>query len=116
MRLAWISAFIIVVAFPASAQRIPVPPDPNGRYQALNVTRKPNGLVEILTRREGRSGTSFALREVDCRNDRSRYLGEGDTREEAMRRDAQTNTELAPLFEGSVSWYVARFACRSSGR
>ncbi len=116
MRLAWISALIAVVAVPAFAQPIAVPSDSRARYEALSVTQKPNMLVEVLTRREGPSGVSFALREVDCRGDRFRYLGEGDTRQEAMRREAQKNTTLAPLFEGSISWHVARFACRSAAR
>ena len=114
MRSVWMSALIAVAAVPAAAQPVPVPSDANARYQALNVTRKLNGHVEILTRRDGPSGRSFALREVDCRSDRFRYLGEGDTREEALQRHA--HDQLSPLLEGSISWHVARFACRSAAR
>jgi len=86
-------------AHPALAQPITVPSDPRASYQALQVT----------PRRGGPSGTSYALREVDCRSDRFRYLGEGDTREAALRRASRD--ALGPLFEGSISWHVARFAC-----
>lgn len=117
MRLVWVSALFATVAVPAFAQPIPVPSDPIARYQALNVTRKPNGRVEILSRRDGPNGSTFSFREVDCQSGRrSRYLGTGDTREEAMRREAQNNTTLGPDFEESISWYVARFACRSTTR
>ena len=115
MRPVWIFALTgAAVAAPAFAQTVSVPSDPWSRYQALDVTRKPNGRVEILTRRDGPSGTSFALREVDCRTSRFRYLGEGDTREEAM--EATNQDKLGPLTEGSISWHIARFACRSSMR
>lgn len=114
MRLAWVCTITLVAAFPAVAQPIPVPSDPRAQYQAVNVTRKPDGSVEILTHRDGPSGSSFALREVDCRGDRFRYLGEGDTGEEAMRRRGQN--QLGPLVEGAISWHVARFACRPAAR
>ena len=116
MRSAWTPLMISVGAASASAQPIPVPSDSVALYEALDVTPKPNGLVEILSRREGRSGTTFSLREVDCGSDLFRYLGAGDTRQEAMRREAQNSTALAPLVEGSISWHVARFACSSAAR
>ena len=115
MRLAWLSVLVpaLAAASPAAAQQpVQVPSDPQARYQLLDMAWTPDGAVELLTRRDGLSGTSFALREVDCRGGRVRYLGLGDTREKAMQRT--TRDQPAPIFEGSVSWHVARFACREA--
>lgn len=103
----------VTVATPAAvlAQPIPVPSDSKAEYTALQVTPKPNGLVEILSQRVGPSGISFAMREVNCRTNRARYIGEGDTRAEAMRRK-NPPWEMGPLFEGSISWHVSQFACQ----
>lgn len=115
MRLAYLlPAAALLVANPAVAQPISVPSDPRARYEALEIAPRRNGLLEIVTRRDGPSGTSFAVREVDCRGDRFRYVGEGDTLVEAKRRT--DSNRLAPLVEGSISWHVARFACRSVAR
>lgn len=108
-------ACLAVIPAVALAQPIPVPSDSKARYTALQVTPKPGGMVEILSRRVGPSGTSFALREVDCRNDRFRYLGEGDTREEALQRKDSPGP-MADLFDGSISWHVSHFACRRVAR
>lgn len=102
------------LATPAVAQPIPVPSDPRARYTALEIKPKPHGRVEILTRREGPSGISFALREIDCDKRTFRYLGEGDTQEAAARgeqRNAANNQRLGPLTEGSISTEIATFAC-----
>jgi hypothetical protein len=102
------------LATPAVAQPIPVPSDARTRYTALEIKPKPRGRVEVLTRREGSSGITFALREIDCDTRTFRYLGEGDTREKAARgeqRNAANNKSLGPLTEGSISTHVANFAC-----
>ncbi len=97
----------------AHAQPISVPSDPGVSYRAVEIKAKPNGMVEILTRRQGPSGISFSLREIDCRNRSFRYLGEGDTREEAARAEARNrpNNRMGQLTEGSISTHVANFAC-----
>lgn len=105
-------AAALFVCGPALAQPVPVPSDPRARYDAIWMTRKPNGLIEVLTRREGPSGVRFALREVDCRGNRFRYLGEGDTREQAEQR--RNRDQLTPLTEGSISTEVSQFACRNA--
>jgi len=107
------ASFALMGVAPLAAQPISVPSDPRASYTALQVTPQPNGVVTILTRRAGPSGTSFALREVDCRSDRARYLGEGDTAEEAQH--GRTPGTMAPLAAGSISWHVARFACATAG-
>lgn len=118
MRMIWVLvAVIFAPSAPVLAQPVPVSSDPRASYTALEITPQPRGLVEILTRREGPSGVTFALREIDCARGRFRYLGEGDTAEAAkQRRSARTN-QMGPLSEGSISAQVAQHACagRRSG-
>lgn len=101
---------MVVTAF---AQPIPVPSDPRASYAALDIKLKPRGMVEVLTRRDGPSGISFALREIDCGRRSFRYIGEGDTREEAARASARSRpgNTMGPLTDGSISTHLANFAC-----
>lgn len=94
-----------------AAQPIAIPSDSRARYEAISVTKRQDGLVEIITRRQGPSGTSFARREVDCRRRMFRYIGEGDTLEEAQ-RPAPNPGQMAALVKGSISYEVVQFACR----
>lgn len=90
---------------------VPVAGDPAGAsYQLIRWSEMPNGHREALTRRDGSSGTSYARREIDCAGRRFRYLGEGDTRQEAE-GDSPNPGELAELVSGSISSEVADFVC-----
>jgi len=102
---------MLAIVSAAVAQTISVPSDPRARYEAVSVDKRRDGLVEIITRRQGPSGTSFARREVDCRRRLFRYIGEGDTLEQA-KRPAPNPGQMAALMEGSISWHVVQFACR----
>lgn len=109
----WIAALglLLTQAGTAMAQAIAVPSDPRARYELVSKIRRDDGLVEITTRRQGPSGTSFARREVDCRRRLFRYLGEGDALKEA-RRLAPSPGRMSPLVDGSISDHIVRFACR----
>lgn len=111
MRVLLFAGLIVAAPDAVLAQPIAVPSDSRAEYTVLQVTPKPNGLVEILSQRVGPSGTSFAMREVNCRTNQARYIGEGDTRAEAMRRK-NPPWKMGPLFEGSISWHVSQFACQ----
>jgi hypothetical protein len=90
---------------------IPVPGDPaHASYQLVGWSEMPNGHREALTRRDGTSGTSYARREIDCSKQQFRYLGEGDTRQEAE-EDLSNPDEMAELVPGSISSEVAAFVC-----
>lgn len=104
-------AILALAASAASAQSIAVPSDPRARYEAVSTTKRPDGLVEIITRRQGPSGVSYARREVDCRRRTFRYVGEGDTLDEA-KRPGPNPGQMAELVQGSISWHVVQFACR----
>jgi hypothetical protein len=112
MKLAFAAlAMVAASASVAAAQPIPVPSDPRARYEAVSVDKRRDGLVEIITRRQGPSGTSFARREVDCRQRLFRYIGEGDTLEQAKRPAPNWSEPLRldPLGQNSAT-------CRTSWR
>lgn len=91
-------------------ERVAVPSDPGAAYRLLHWSRLPNGNVEAVTRRDGRSGTSFARREIDCGARSFRYLGEGDTMNEAL-ADSPGPGGMDALTEGSVSAHVSQIVC-----
>lgn len=64
-----------------SAKKLHVPSDPNANYYLLESIPVGNNL-SIVTRRLGPSGESFSKREIDCKNTRFRYLGDGNSIEE----------------------------------
>ena len=79
-------------------------------YRLLKSKKMRNGNLEILTRRDGSSGTSFARREVDCGSMTFRYLGEGDSLAEAQ-QDGPNPGEMTEAMSTSISGEVSRFAC-----
>jgi hypothetical protein len=90
---------------------IPVPGDPaHASYQLVRWSEMPNGHRESFTHRDGTSGTSYARREIDCSKRQFRYLGEGDTRQEAE-EDLSNPGKMAELVPGSISSEVADFVC-----
>ena len=99
----------------AAATQISVASDPSARYQLLSLSKLPNGNLQVLTRRDGRSGTSFARREVNCSAMTFRYLGEGDTLKQAQ-RNTPNRGRMSEAFRDSISGEVSRFACRRSRR
>lgn len=76
----------------------------------LSVTRR-GAMCEILIRLDDPSGTTFSLREVDCRAMTSRYLGTDDTPREEGRQGGGEPPRA--FFPGSISDVVSRHACRS---
>ncbi|GAA0456852.1 MULTISPECIES: hypothetical protein [Sphingomonas] len=87
-----------------------VPADPNARYSLLSVTPGQNGHIIALTRRTGTSGTSYSNREIDCDAQLARYVGEGDTREDAERPSPNPG-DMAPLVAGSSTHTAVQVAC-----
>ena len=85
---AWIVAFSLLLtqAGTAMAQTIAVSSDPRAHYELVGKVRRDDGLVEITTRRQGPSGTSFARREVDCRRRMARQSGceQRDNQDESL--------------------------------
>jgi hypothetical protein len=84
--------------------------DPNARFEILSTTKLSNGNIEVLNKRVGPSGTSFSLREISCSKYTYRYLGEGDTLEEAMKNGANPGG-MSALTGTSASSDIADAAC-----
>jgi hypothetical protein len=95
---------------PAVGDRIYVPWHQSTRLTALELVRTDPDTVEVLTRRDSKSGTTFVLRRIDCAAREFQYLGEGTTEQQARERHA-VDTRKNRLTEGSISFYVAAYAC-----
>ncbi|UZK68849.1 hypothetical protein OKW76_12495 [Sphingomonas sp. S1-29] len=89
-----------------------VPADPNATYSLLGVTKGPGTNIIAMTQRTGSSGTSYSNREIDCGGQLARYIGEGDTPEEAQ-KPAPNPGEMAPLVEGSSTHTAVQVACNN---
>jgi hypothetical protein len=86
------------------------PADPNATYSLLGVKPGKGGNIIAMTRRTGSSGTSYSNREIDCGAQLARYIGEGDTREEAEQPSPNPG-DMAPLVEGSSTHAAVQAAC-----
>ncbi|MFC4349604.1 hypothetical protein ACFO5Q_17270 [Kordiimonas lipolytica] len=96
----------------AQAQNFPplqISADPSARYEVLDVTQRADGMFEIVTKRTGKSGISYAKRLVDCRSQTAKYLGDGETLESMER--SKPSPRMGPLVEGSSTHAVAMYAC-----
>ena len=68
----------------------------------------------VISQRVGKSGTSFAVREVNCYNSTFRYVGESNiSASDAMASAATYNAgSMSPLTKGSISYYISNKACQ----
>jgi hypothetical protein len=87
------------------------PSDPGASYRILKISRMKNSNLEVLSRRDGSSGTSFARREINCSAYTYRYLGEGDSLAEAEKNGPNPGT-MSELTGASASSDVADAACK----
>jgi hypothetical protein len=90
--------------------RIPVPWHQSTRLVAVELKRIGLDTVDILTRRDAKTGTTYVLRRIDCKAREFQYLGEGTTEAQAREGHA-ADTGKNRLTEGSISFYVAAYAC-----
>jgi hypothetical protein len=91
-----------------TVEQISVPSDPKARYFVTKIDAHAAGMIEISTRREGPSGTSFAIRQVKCEPLRFAYIAEGDSETNLVR---DSTPVFSKLVDGSISDVVARYAC-----
>ncbi|MGC0858433.1 hypothetical protein WKG86_05425 [Pantoea agglomerans] len=103
---------IAVVAVTAGASKPPyklhVPSDPNATYTILDVGSKGN-LATIVTKREGKSGTTYSQRAYDCSAQKVMYLGSGETLEQM--KASKPDDHISDIFEGSIADYIGKEAC-----
>ena len=104
-------ALVLCTSTTALAERVLVPSDPKATYdiEVMDVGQGKSALF-VVGKRVGPSGTSFTAREVNCVNATFRYMGEGDTFDE-MKANINDRASMAPLVEGSISYYIVQAAC-----
>ncbi len=90
--------------------RIHVPWHQSTRLTALELKRIGPDTVDILTRRDSKTGTTYVLRRIDCAAREFQYLGEGTTERQAREGHA-ADTRKNRLTENSISFYVAAYVC-----
>ena len=95
----------------AAVIAIKVVSDPSATYHLLRSSRLATGNLQVITRRQGRSGISFARREVNCSAMTFRYLGEGDTLAQAL-SNSRNQGRMTEAMSTSISGEVSRFACK----
>ena len=95
-----------------AGEAVNVASDPRAQYWILSKTKMPNGHLEVLSRRVGPSGESYARREVDCDARTVRYIGEGDTLEEAKADAPNPGRMTEPVWE-SITGVITDRACKS---
>jgi hypothetical protein len=97
------------VARPAapSLPKIPVPSDSRASYYLVS-RGEIDGLPITLVRRDGSSGVTYAVRQYNCSRRVERYLGTGDTPEEATQPRPGKFTSPVP---GSIADHMLRFVC-----
>lgn len=106
-------ALLLYVDTAAAAEVVFVPSDARATHTVLSMTRLNNGLVRVLNRRDGLSGTTFTRREVNCRLNQVRNLGSAETMAELAR--ARPDQRFAPLVSGSIADVISRHACARAG-
>jgi hypothetical protein len=87
--------------------------DPGVKYFILEIEKRPDRLIEVTSRREGKSGISFAKRLVNCDKWTFKYLAEGDTLEEL--NIPRPDPEMGKLTDGSISMVLSYRACENAG-
>lgn len=95
------------------SHEVQVPSDGKARYFLVWLQRRTDGYIEVTTRREGPSGTSYSTRLVDCRGKRFGYLADGDSLEE-WRESRTKATKLGPLEPDSISYWISARGCAST--
>ncbi|POD74596.1 hypothetical protein BKM17_17580 [Pseudomonas syringae group genomosp. 3] len=106
-----IFAILSMAAMPVLAAETPlsVPSDTKAKYYVLERDTKGNER-KITTKRVGPSGTGYSERLVNCSASTYKYLGDGETLKEM--KASKPDGEMAPLTQGSISFYVAEAVCK----
>ena len=91
------------------APPLQVPTDPSAEYEAISSSLLADSTVVIVTKRVGRSGTSYSKRKVDCVAGTAMYLGDGSSMEE-MNSSTPDKRMSKPIPE-SITFYISSYAC-----
>ena len=77
----------------------------------LKVVEIENGLVEVVSRREGKSGVCYVRRQIDCNTNRARQTADAESLDKLSEQNFES--EFSVLMEDSSSYVISRFICRS---
>lgn len=92
------------------ASRIYVPWHHSTHLTALEQTAAGPDAVDVLTRRDAKSGTTYVLRRIWCTARAVQVLGEGGTEAQAKDHNA-ADTGRKPVQANTISFYVAAHVC-----
>ena len=95
---------------PSETGHIYVPWHQSTRLTALEMTWISIDTVDVLTRRDAKSGTTYVIRRIWCATHEFQYRAEGTTERQAKENTA-AETQRHLLTEGSISFFVAAYAC-----
>lgn len=113
--LSSMSALILLpLAAVADEIAIPVPSDPSAKYFLLNLQSQSGETLQVETRREGKSGISHSIRLVSCSDRTYGYVYDDDPRSPVFPIE-NPSTDMSPLSDQSISWWVSAFACKKLG-
>ena len=98
--------------------KIKVPSD-DAKYAFVGKSLKnENGNYWAKTIREGKSGKSFSIREIDCRDKTFRYVADGENWKEmvtSIPKNLVISNPMTSLSEGSISWHISKSVCQDAG-
>lgn len=95
---------------PPDANRVAVPWHQSTRLTALEQVWTGPDIVDVLTRRDAKTGTTYVLRRIWCGPREFQYLGEGPTEAQARAHWA-ADISRKPVAENSIPFYVAAHVC-----
>jgi hypothetical protein len=104
------SAYVTSISVGLAETSVVVPTDSKARYAIIDVKSVDVEHIEVISRRDGPSGTSFAKRLVNCKEATFKYLAEGDTMVDLA--SSKPDETMAELTEGSISAYISMYACQ----
>jgi len=91
----------------AAEYNLPIPSDVNGKYFILE--RSGSKKMPILvTKRVGKSGTSYSKKIFDCKAGTAKYLENGET---LSKMTVLKPDRFGPIVEGSLMYYKWCHAC-----
>ncbi len=106
--MVFLIAFLYIFAFGVE-EVLSVPSDPGATYFVLKKAGTKQKPI-LTTKRTGSSGSSFAIREFDCKNKTARYLADSSTLEGL--EGSKPEPSMSPVVEESVAWYQLRYSCK----
>lgn len=112
------AAFLLVVALPSgplpppTGERIVVPWHTSTRLTVAALSWPTPDTADIVTRRDGKTGTTFTHRLIDCRSREFMLLGEGRSEAEVLAVEPGERSRV-PIAENTIPFYVAAWACQA---